>query len=290
VVRRDDEDALTAVVTELAARFGRYGCRKVTDLLRMAGWDVNVKRVARIWREQGLKVPAKQPKRGRLWLADGSCVRLRPTHRNHVWSYDFVFERTDDGRVIKLLNVIDEFTRECLTIRVGRNFTAADVLYTLADLFLEYGLPEHIRSDNGPEFVARAVREWLGDLGVKTLFIEPGSPWENGYIESFNSRLRDELLNGEVFTTIEEARILTGWWRREYNHLRPHGSLSGRPPAPQAILPPELSLERYGPPVMVLHRKWTGYWGQVNVEIRDPIHPVHRAGSPWTVLRSVLSA
>ena len=249
---RDDEDALTSVIVELAARFGRYGYRRITDLLRASGWHVNGKRVARIWREEGLKVSAKQPKRGRLWLTDDSCVRLRPTHENHVWSYDFVFEATSDGRRLKLLGVIDEYTRECLTIRVGRRFTADDVLYALADLFLEYGVPEHIRSDNGPEFIAKAVRTWLADLGVTTLFIEPGSPWENGYVESFNGKLRDELLNGEVFTTIEEARILTGWWRSEYNHIRPHSSLGGRPPAPQTILPPELSLDRYAPPSAVV--------------------------------------
>ena len=252
MVRRDDEDALTSVIVALATRFGRYGYRQITNLLRAAGWDVNAKRVQRIWRQEGLKVPARQPKRGRLWLADGSCVRLRAAHRNHVWSYDFVFETTSDGRKLKLFNVIDEFSRECLTIRVGRNFKASDVIYTLADLFLEYGIPEHIRSDNGPEFIATAVREWLADLGGVTLFIEPGSPWENGYIESFNGKLRYELLNGEVFHTLEEARILTGWWRREYNHLRPHSSLGGRPPAPQAILPPELSLAKYAPPAVVL--------------------------------------
>jgi putative transposase len=146
--------------------------------------------------------------------------------------------------------VIDEYSRECLTIKVGRRFTASDVIYTLADLFLEYGVPEHIRSDNGPEFVATAVRTWLADLGVTTLFIEPASPWENGYIESFNGKLRDELLNGEVFTTIEEARILTGWWRREYNHIRPHSSLGGRPPAPEVIAWPGFSLSDFAPPAL----------------------------------------
>ena len=197
-------------------------------------------------------MPAKQPKRGRLWLSDGSCVRLRPTHKNHVWSYDFVFEATSDGRRLKLFNVIDEFSRECLTIRAGRKFTASDVIYALADLFLEYGVPEHIRSDNGPEFIAKAVRRWLAELGVTTLFIEPGSPWENGYIDSFNGKLRDELLNGEVFTTAEEARILAGWWRREYNTIRPHSSLKRRPPAPQTIAWPNPLLARYAPPPAVV--------------------------------------
>ena len=165
---RDDEDALTAAIVGLARSFGRYGYRRITGLLQMAGWQVNAKRVQRIWRAEGLKVPKRQPKRGRLWLADGSCIRLRPEHRNHVWAYDFVTETTHDGRKLRLLTVVDEYTRECLAIRVARRMTSHDVLYALADLFLEYGIPEHIRSDNGPEFVAKAVREWLADLGVTT--------------------------------------------------------------------------------------------------------------------------
>jgi transposase InsO family protein len=245
---RADEDALTAAIVALARRFGRYGYRRITDLLQMAGWQVNAKRVQRIWRAEGLKVPAKQPKRDRLWLADGSCIRLRPEHRNHVWAYDFVSETTHDGRKLRLLTVIDEYTRECLAIRVRRRMTSHDVLYALSELFLEYGIPEHIRSDNGPEFVAKAVRGWLGNLGVTTLFIEPGSPWENGYIESFNGKLRDELLNGELFYTLKEAQILIEHWRREYNHLRPHSSLGGRPPAPETIVWPDFSLKEYAPP------------------------------------------
>ena len=217
-------------------------------LLQMAGWQVNAKRVQRIWRAEGLKVPSRQPKRGRLWLADGSCIRLRPEHRNHVWAYDFVSETTNDGRKLRLLTVIDEYTRECLAIRVERRMTSHDVLYALSELFLEHGIPEHIRSDNGPEFVAKAVRGWLADLGVTTLFIEPGSPWENGYIESFNGKLRDELLNGELFYTLKEAQILIEQWRREYNHLRPHSSLGGRPPAPETIVWPDFSLKEYAPP------------------------------------------
>ena len=173
---RDDEGALTAAVIGLARSFGRYGYKRITALLQMAGWSVNAKRVQRIWRAEGLKVPKRQPKRGRLWLNDGSCIRLRPEHANHVWAYDFVSETTHDARKLRLLTVVDEYTRECLTIRVERRMTANDVLWVLADLFLEYGIPEHIRSDNGPEFVAMAVREWLADLGVTTLFIEPGSP------------------------------------------------------------------------------------------------------------------
>lgn len=168
-------------------------------------------------------------------MNDGSCIRLRPTHRNHVWSYDFVAERTSDGRTIRMLNIIDEFTRECLTIRVERKITAHDVIEALTELFITRGLPEYIRSDNGPEFVADILREWLHNLKVNTLFIEPGSPWENGYIESFNGKLRDELLNGEIFDTITEARVITERWRKLYNTFRPHSSLGYRPPAPETF-------------------------------------------------------
>jgi len=231
----NDEEPLVARIVQLASRYGRYGYRRITGLLRLEGWRVNHKRVERIWRREGLKVPQKQPKRSGLWLNDGSCVRLRPEHRNHVWSYDFVMARTSNGRPLRMLNIIDEYTRECLCIKVARKITAQDVLEELFDLIVEKGLPDHIRSDNGPEFTAKAVREWLSKIGVQTLFIEPGSPWENGYIESFNGKFRDELLNGEIFTTLLEARVLIENWRREYNHIRPHSSLGCRPPAPQAI-------------------------------------------------------
>ena len=179
-------------------------------------------------------MPARHPKRGRLWLNDGSCIRLRPAYGNHVWAYDFVFERTREGRPLKFLTVVDEFTRQCLAIEVARKQSSRDVLRMLAALMLRHGIPKHIRSDNGPEFVAKAVREWLSRLGVETVFIEPGSPWENGYIESFNGKLRDELLNGEIFTTLEEAKVLTEVWRREYNQVRPHSSLGYKPPVPEA--------------------------------------------------------
>jgi len=218
----------------LAAKFGRYGYRRVTALVQEQGFRVNHKRVERIWRQEGLKVPKRQKKRGRLWLNDGSCVRLKPLHRNHVWSYDFVKDRTHDGRPIRMLTVIDEATRVCLAIRVGRRLNSSDVLDCLADLMIEHGVPEHIRSDNGSEFTATAVREWLGRVGVRTLFIEPGSPWENGYNERFNGTLRDELLNGELFYTLQEAEVLIERWRKEYNHVRPHSSLEYRPPAPEA--------------------------------------------------------
>lgn len=154
--------------------------RRITALLREAGWLVNVKRVERIWRQEGLKVPAKQPKRGRLWLNDGSCVRLLPERPNHVWSYDFVEDRTHNGRKFRMLNVVDEFTRECLCIRVDRKLRSSDVIDVLSDLFILRGLPGHIRSDNGPEFIAKAVRKWIAAVGSKTAYITPGSPWENG--------------------------------------------------------------------------------------------------------------
>jgi putative transposase len=234
----DDEAALTADIIALALQYGRYGYRRITALLREAGWKVNRKRVERIWRREGLKVPQKQPKKGRLWLNDGSCIRLRPGYPNHVWSYDFVEDRTHDGRKFRMLNIIDEFTRECLAIRVNRKLKAVDVIDVLSDLFILWGVPRHIRSDNGSEFVAKAVREWITAVGAKTAYIEPGSPWENGYCESFNSKLRDELLKGEIFYTLKEAQIVIENWRRHYNTIRPHSSLGYRPPAPETVLWP----------------------------------------------------
>jgi len=231
----DDEAALTADIIALAIQYGRYGYRRITALLRNAGWVVNVKRVERIWRREGLKVPVKQPKRGRLWFNDGSCVRLRPEYPNHVWSYDFVEDRTHNGKKYRMLNVIDEFTRECIAIRIGRQLKSTDVIDVLSDLFILRGIPGHIRSDNGPEFVAKAVRDWITAVGAKTAYIMPGSPWENGYCESFNSKLRDELLNGEIFYTLKEARVIIERWRRHYNTVRPHSSLGYKPPAPEAL-------------------------------------------------------
>jgi putative transposase len=231
---RDDEDALTGRIIQLATCYGRYGYRRVTALLRREGWRVNHKRVERIWRTEGLKVPGKQPKRGRLWLNDGSCIRLRPTHKDHVWSYDFIFDRTRDGRALKILTAIDEYTRECLALRAERSMRSEEVLEVLDDLFVRRGIPEHIRSDNGPEMTSEVVRSWLDTLEVKPLYIEPGSPWENGYVESFHGRLRDELLNGELFDTLWEAQVLLKQWRREYNAIRPHSALGYRPPAPEA--------------------------------------------------------
>ena len=227
---RTDEAALRFDVVQLASRFGRYGYRQITNLLHIEGWRVNHKRVERIWREEGLKVPRRQPKRGRLWFNDGSCVRLRPLRKNHVWSYDFVSARTHDGRPLKLLTVLDEHTRECLAINVARKMKGNEILEVLTDLFVRHGPPEHLRSDNGPEFTAKLVRQWLARVGVKTLFIHPGSPWENGYNESFNGKLRNEFLNGESFFTLREAVVLIEQWRRLYNTVRPHSAYGGLPP------------------------------------------------------------
>ena len=233
---RDDEALLTEAITSLALQYGRYGYRRITALLRNDGWQVNHKRVERIWRREGLKVPQKQPKRRRLWLNDGSCIRKRPQYSNHVWAYDFVMDRTHDGKRFRMLTVIDEYSRECLSIKVARKLNSTDVIDTLLDLFILKGVPDYIRSDNGSEFTALLVRKWLDKLKVKTLFIEPGSPWENGYNESFNGKLRDELLNGEIFYTLKEAQILIEQWRNLYNTIRPHSSLQYQPPAPQAVL------------------------------------------------------
>ena len=237
----DDEMALTADMIELARQYGRYGYRRIAKMLRTAGWSVNKKRVERLWRREGLKVPTKQPKRGRLWLNDGSCIRLRAERPNHVWSYDFVADRTHNGKAYRMLCIIDEFTREALAIRVARRLNSTDVIEALCDLFIVRGIPAHIRSDNGPEFIAAALREWIAAVGAKTAYIEPGSPWENGYVESFNGKLRDELLNGEIFYTLAEAKIVIEQWRRHYNTVRPHSSLGYKPPAPEVVSWPDSS-------------------------------------------------
>jgi len=232
----DEEEQLVSQIVELATKYGRYGYRRITALLKQENWKVNHKRVERIWRKEGLKVPQRQPKRGRLWLNDGSCVRLRPEHKDHVWSYDFMVDRMANGRPFRILTILDEYTRECLAILVDRHINSQNVIDKLFDLFIFRAIPDYIRSDNGPEFTAKAIRSWLNRMGIKTLFIEPGSPWENGYIESFNGKLRDELLNREVFTTLMEAKVLIENWRQEYNTVRPHSALRYRPPAPEAVL------------------------------------------------------
>ncbi len=233
----DEQELLVSRMVELATQYGRYGYRRITALLRAAGWPVNHKRLERLWRQEGLKVPQKQPERRRLWLNDGSCVRLRPAYRDHVWSYDFIHARTYDGRAFRLLTIIDEYSRESLAIKVARRLSSEDVFDQLTQLFIQRRLPDYVRSDNCSEFMAKTVRKWLDDLGVKTLYIEPGSPWENGYLESFNGKLRDELLNGEIFDTLLEAQVLVERWRRHYNTVRPHSALSYRPPAPEALQP-----------------------------------------------------
>lgn len=240
---KPDEDELTRNIVLLASDYGRYGYRRITAMLNDGGIEVGKDRVQRIWRREGLKVPKKQPKRSRLWLADGSCIRLRPEYPNHVWSFDFVEAQTHDGRRIRLMTLIDEFTRKCLAIRVARRINAIGVIETLADAMLMYGIPAHIRSDNGPEMVAKVLRQWLSGLGTKSLYIEPGSPWENGYCESFNGKLRDELLNGEIFYSLREAQVVIEQWRVHYNTKRPHSSLGYRPPAPLAIAPKATPLD-----------------------------------------------
>ena len=252
----DDEAALSADIIALAAQYGRYGYRRITALLRAAGWVVNVKRVERIWRREGLKVPQKQPKRKRLWLNAGSCIRLRAEHPNHVWSYDFVEDRTHDGRKYRMLNIIDEFSRECLAIRIDRKLKSTDVIDVLADLFTLRGVPGYVRSDNGAEFIATAVQDWIAAVGAKTAYIEPGSPWENGYCESFNSKLRDELLNGEIFYTLAEARIIIESWRQHYNEVRPHSSLGYKPPAPEVLTSPRPAAHIQSAPPGALSLAW----------------------------------
>lgn len=227
----------------LACQYGRYGYRRLTALLRDEGWRINHKRVERIWGREGLKVPRRQPKRRRLWLNDGSCIRLRPQKKDHVWSYDFVLARTTDGRPLRILAILDEYTRECLSVSVDRQISSQGVLECLYSLFIHRGAPEYIRSDNGPEFTAKAVREWLGRLDIGTLFIEPGSPWENGYMESFFGKFRDELLNGEIFDTLLESRVVIEAWMRHYNQHRPHSSLGYRPPAPETKMLENLTSE-----------------------------------------------
>jgi putative transposase len=230
-----DEDRLRYDIIRLSNRFGRYGYRRITAMLRAEGWRVNHKRVERLWREESLKIPKKQPRRGRLYLNDGSCIRLRPFYPNHVWSYDFVNDTLVGGVGIRMLTVIDEFTRECLCIRVAHQLKSDDVLDVLGELFITHGLPDHIRSDNGSEFTSSALREWLQQLEVKTAYIEPGSPWENGFNERFNGSLRDECLNRERFYNLKEAQTMIEQWRHEYNHIRPHSALGYRPPAPRVI-------------------------------------------------------
>jgi putative transposase len=228
---KDDEKRLATRLLELVRAHPRYGYRRMTALLRREGWRINRKRVHRAWRQQGLRVPQKARKKRRLGHSGNSCIRLRPEHKDHVWTWDFVFDRTSNGRALKWFSVMDEYTRECLALEVNRRLTSREVIDVLADLQVVRGVPRHIRSDNGPEFIAQAIRRWLERTDVKSLYIEPGAPWENGYAESFQSRLRDELLNVEEFTTVVEAQTLAANWRADYNHRRPHSSLGYQTPA-----------------------------------------------------------
>jgi len=236
-IKLPDEEELRSEIIDKACNYGRIGYRMITNVLRNNGIKINHKRVERIWREEGLKLPKKQMKKRRLFLNDGSCIRLRSERKNHVWSYDFIEEKTYDGRKIRILNIIDEYTRECLGSIARRHWRNSDLVEVLADLMFIQGTPEYIRSDNGSEFTSKKIRKWLSDTGVITAYIEPGSPWENGYIESFNARMRDEFLNGELFGNMYEAEVLIKRWVTYYNTVRPHSSLKGRPPAPQTIIP-----------------------------------------------------
>jgi putative transposase len=228
---RDQERRLISAIHEQVRRHPRYGYRRVWAMLRVDGWQVNRKRVYRLWRKEGLKVPQKQHKKRRLGSSENGCVRQQASRPNEIWAWDFVHDRTTDGRPLKWFSIIDEYTRECLTLEANRRMTSREVVDVLMELFMIRGTPLHLRSDNGPEFIAGPLRNWLTRASVNTLYIEPGSPWENGYAESFNARLRDELLNAEEFDSLKMARALATSWRLEYNHRRPHSALGYRTPA-----------------------------------------------------------
>jgi putative transposase len=228
---KEDEERLVADMLELVRKHPRYGYRRIWALLRRKGWRVNRKRVYRLWRKQGLKVPRKQRKKRRLGSSDNSCIRRPAEYKDHVWAWDFLFDRTTDGRPLKWFTMVDEYTRECLALEVARGMPARAVRAVLAEVVLRRGAPVHIRSDNGPEFIARVIRVWVEAAGLGTLYIDPGAPWENGYAESFNSKVRDELLNAEEFGSVLEAKVLAAAWRQEYDHVRPHSSLGYRTPA-----------------------------------------------------------
>ena len=231
-----DDNALRLALIRLAKQYGRYGYRKIAELLRIEGWKVNHKKVERIWREEGLQLPQRHKKRRRLYHKDSSIIRLRPTHPNHVWAIDFVHDKLDNGRSYKMLTVLDEYTRQVLAVTVRTRMRADDVLEALYPLLLRHGTPEYIRSDNGPEFIAQAMQDWLARVGIKPIRIYPGSPWENGYNERFNGTLRREVLNAEWFTTTKQAQIVINQWLRQYNHIRPHQALNMRPPIPETLI------------------------------------------------------
>ena len=244
---RDDEVAVTKRMLELAKQRPRFGYRRVAWLLRQEGWQASDTRVYRLWRREGLKVPQKKRKRRRLGSSENSCFLLKAEQKNHVWCWDFVFDHTTGGSTLKWLSIVDEYTRECLALKVDRSITSEDVIDTLAELFSMRGVPQCIRSDNGPEFIAKAIRKWLDRVDVQTLYIEPGAPWENGYAESFHSRFRDEFLAMDEFESLMAARRLTGSWKEDYNTQRPHSSLGYVTPADFAARCPGSTAERTSP-------------------------------------------
>ncbi len=234
----------------------RFGYRQVARLLRLEGFRVNNKRIYRIWRHEGLKVPRKRRKKRSIGTAGNACHRMRATQVGHVWSWDFIFDKTENGRALKLFTIVDEYSRQCITLDVSRSFNSEDIINRLSELFVMHGVPQHIRSDNGPEFIATAIRSWLAKLGVQTLYIEPGSPWENGYAESFHSRLRDEFLSVELFESVAHARASAAAWQEDYNNYRPHSSLCGLPPVEfarrcAASVPAAPPLQQHSDPLLV---------------------------------------
>lgn len=233
---REGEEELRLAMIRLAKRYGRYGYRKIAHLLHIEGWQVNHKRVERLWREEGLQLPQRHKKRKRLYHKDSSVIRLRPHYPNHIWSIDFVHDKLSNGRSYKMLTVLDEYTREALCVTVRLKMNADDVLEALYQLMMKKGKPEYIRSDNGPEFIAVSLQHWLIKVGVKPIQIYPGSPWENGYNERFNGTLRNEVLNAEWFHTTRQAQSAINVWLRQYNHIRPHYGLNMRPPVPEVLL------------------------------------------------------
>ncbi len=231
-----DDEVLRLAMIRLAKQYGRYGYRKVAELLRVEGWPVNHKKIERLWREEGLQLPRRHKKRRRLYHKDSSIIRLRPQHPNHIWSVDFVHDKLSNGRPYKMLTVLDEYTREALCVAVKPKMNSADVLDALYPLLLRRGKPVYIRSDNGSEFIATALQDWLRKVGIKPIQIYPGSPWENGYNERFNGTLRREVLNAEWFHTTKQAQIVINTWLRQYNRVRPHQALNMRPPIPETLL------------------------------------------------------
>jgi putative transposase len=230
-VRAEDDAALRAELRQFSKDRPRWGYRRAHHHLREQGWGVNRKRVQRLWREEGLRVPQRKRKRRRVGESTVPATRLRAERPDQVWAFDFQFDQTADGRVLKLLNIVDEFTREALEMLVERNIDADTVAATLDRLVAERRAPEHLRMDNGPEMTANALRDWCQFSDTGTAYIEPGSPWQNPFVESFHSRVRDELLDVEQFSCLAEAQVVIGDWQEDYNHRRPHSSLGMKTPA-----------------------------------------------------------